>query len=84
MKLVRFWVCLVVSLLFSSPLLADELCDVELGHGVIITNDVIRIVDNGQTNVQINDDSLLFIRGRWIELNQDEEQILREYSKHRT
>ena len=81
MKLVRFWVCLVVSLLFSSPLLADELCDVELGHGVIITNDVIRIVDNGQTNVQINDDSQLFIRGRWIELNQDEEQILREYSK---
>ncbi|TMO85901.1 YggN family protein [Pseudoalteromonas spongiae] len=81
MKLVRFWVFLITSILFSNASLADELCDVELGHGLIITDDVIRIVDKGQTNVQINNDTQLFIRGRWVELNDEEMQVLKEYSK---
>ncbi|MFC3033563.1 YggN family protein [Pseudoalteromonas fenneropenaei] len=55
-------------------------CDVELGHGLIITDDVIRIVDNGQTRVQINHDEQLLIGGYWIDLNSEEIQVLKEYS----
>ncbi len=60
---------------------AQTKCNVELGHGLIITDDVIRIVDRGQTRVQINNDQQLFIKGRWIELDVDEQVVLRRYSQ---
>ena len=71
--------CLVMCFLgcLSPVLNANELCDVKLGHGLIITKDIIRIVDKGQARVQINDDSQLFIKGRWIELNEQETEVLR-------
>ncbi|MCG9767611.1 YggN family protein [Pseudoalteromonas piscicida] len=59
---------------------ANNKCDVELGHGLIITDNEIRIVDDGQTRIQINNDSQLFILGRWIELDQEGERVVREYS----
>lgn len=59
---------------------AKSKCDVELGHGLIITDNEIRIVDDGQTRIQINNDSQLFILGRWIELDQQGEAVVREYS----
>ena len=48
---------LLFSLSFSS--VAQGKCDVELGHGLIITDSVIRIVDTGQTRVQIINDNQL-------------------------
>jgi len=48
--------------LLSSNAIAQKQCDVELRHGLIITDDVIRIVDKGQTRVQINNNNQLFIR----------------------
>ncbi|MGB1030949.1 MAG: DUF2884 family protein, partial [Pseudoalteromonas marina] len=58
---------------FSSyATLEKKQCDVELSHGLIITDDVIRIVDKGQTRVQINNDNQLFIRGYWVDLSPDE------------
>lgn len=80
MKLLHFWVSIFLVCIFSAPSFAEELCDVELGHGLIITNDVIRIVDEGQTNVQINGDKQLFIKGRWIELSEREAKVLQEFS----
>ena len=80
MKLLRFWGFSFYLLCLSFSLKADGLCDVELSHGLIITDDVIRVVDKGQTRVQINQDSQLFIKGRWIELNEEEAAVLREYS----
>ena len=41
----------------SSSVLAQTQCDVELSHGLIITDDVIRILDKGQTRVQINNNN---------------------------
>ncbi|KZN40456.1 hypothetical protein N474_21735 [Pseudoalteromonas luteoviolacea CPMOR-2] len=77
----------VKSLLFSLLIAtsmhvsADEKCDVELGHGLIITDSVIRILDNGQTRVQINNDNQLLVRGRWVKLDDQETLVLQEYAK---
>ena len=75
--------CGVSLLLATLPLfsVAQSKCDVELGHGLIITDSVIRIVDNGQTRVQINNDNQLLIQGYWIDLSERETQVLHEYSK---
>ncbi|OCQ20127.1 hypothetical protein A7985_16970 [Pseudoalteromonas luteoviolacea] len=74
---------LLFSLLMGTSIhaYADEKCDVELGHGLIITDSVIRILDNGQTRVQINNDNQLLVRGRWIKLDDQETLILQEYAK---
>lgn len=66
--------------LFSTNLFAQKQCDVELRHGLIITDDVIRIVDKGQTRVQINNDQQLFIRGYWIDLSEEETKVLKQFS----
>lgn len=71
----------VLMLQTSMAVAASNKCDVELGHGLIITDDSIRIVDNNQTRVQINHDDQLFIAGYWIALNETETKVLRDYSK---
>lgn len=79
----KAWItsALLSAALFSPLAFANYTCDVELGHGLIITDDVIRIVDKGQTRVQINNDEQLFILGRWIQLEESETRTLRLYSK---
>ncbi|WP_152087596.1 YggN family protein [Pseudoalteromonas sp. A25] len=67
-------------LLGSHSAWAKNKCDVELSHGLIITDSEIRIVDNGQTRVQINNDDQLLIRGYWVELSEQETGVLREYA----
>ncbi|AZN31623.1 MAG TPA: DUF2884 domain-containing protein [Pseudoalteromonas sp.] len=69
--------CLALS---SSAVLAQSQCDVELSHGLIITDDVIRILDKGQTRVQINNNSQLFIRGYWVDLSTEESKVLEQFS----
>ena len=66
--------------LLSTTAVSKSKCDVELGHGLIITDNEIRIVDNGQTRIQINNDNQLFILGRWIELDQAGELVVAEYA----
>ncbi|TMO47106.1 hypothetical protein CWC23_18270, partial [Pseudoalteromonas ruthenica] len=65
----------------STTALAQKPCDVELRHGLIITDDVIRIVDKGQTRVQINNNNQLFIRGYWVDLGDDESKVLEQFSQ---
>ena len=60
--------------------LAKKQCEVELSHGLIITDDVIRIVDKGQTRVQINNNTQLFIRGYWVDLNPEESKVVEQFS----
>jgi hypothetical protein len=66
---------------FSSAAIAKNKCDVELGHGLIITDTEIRIVDNGQTRVQINNDNQLLVRGYWIQMSEQETHVLQEYAR---
>ena len=53
--------------LLSCNAIAQKQCDVELRHGLIITDDVIRIVDKGQTRVQINNNNQHHLKTRdWL------------------
>lgn len=66
--------------------IADEECNVELEHGLIITEKVIRIVDKTQTRVQINlgtnqKDTQIFIKGLLIELTAEETLVLNEFER---
>ncbi len=67
-------------LLFCPLSYALEQCNVQLGYGMIITDDMIRIVEGTQTRVQINNDKQIFIEGRWIRLNEQDTLILKEFS----
>lgn len=57
-----------------------EPCNVNFNYGVIIDQKHIRILDHGQTYVQINNDEQLFVRGREVALNEDQAALVSEYS----
>lgn len=65
----------------SSFAMANGKCEAELSHGLIITDSEIRIVDNGQTRVQINNDQQLLIRGYYIQLSDADTLVLKEYAQ---
>lgn len=55
-------------------------CSINFNYGVIIDPKHIRIVDNGQTQVQINNSKQLFIKGREVSLSSDQQQLLGSFS----
>lgn len=65
---------------FTNQALAKQQCEVELVHGLVITDEVIRIIENDQTRVQINNNNQLFVRGHLIELSEKNSQLLTQYS----
>lgn len=64
---------------YSSAVLAHS-CDTDLVYGLVISEHQIRYVTNSHTQVQINNDEQLFIRGEWVHLDTDRTAILREFS----
>ncbi len=66
--------------LFSVSGSAQE-CKIRLNFGLLIAPDHIRILDRGRTQVQINNDSQLFIRGEWITLTDQERYLVEEFSQ---
>lgn len=67
------------SLVFPSQATAEE-CPIRLKFGLLISPDHIRIMEMGRTQMQINNDSELFIRGELITLTDQERYLLREFS----
>lgn len=68
-------------LLMSSMLQAETDCEVSLNYGVVVTEQQIRVLGEGGRSVyQINHPSQLFVKGEWIELDQQQEQDLAELS----
>lgn len=55
-------------------------CSINLNYGVIIDPKHIRIVEQGQTQVQINNTTQLFIRGRELPLTNEQQQLLTHFS----
>ncbi len=55
-------------------------CSINLNYGVIIDPKHIRIVDEGKTQVQINNAKQLFIKGREISLSSEQQQLLSGFS----
>ena len=66
-------------LLVSKPLSAGE-CPIQLKMGLLIAPDHIRILEMGRTQVQINNDSELFIRGHQIKLTEEQQKLVHEFS----
>lgn len=58
----------------------SEQCSVNFNYGVIIDPSHIRIIDMGQTVVQINGGNQLFVEGREIPLNQEQQQLINQFS----
>ncbi|WP_286235280.1 YggN family protein [Thalassotalea sediminis] len=56
-------------------------CDINFQHGIIIDPSHIRILDHGQTIVQINNDKQLFVQGRQIQLTDQQRKLLNDYAK---
>ncbi len=55
-------------------------CSINLNYGVIIDPKHIRIVDKAKTQVQINNATQLFIKGREIPLSSEQQQLLTSFS----
>ena len=71
---------LVMALLpFYGQAYAQE-CSINLNFGVIIDPKHIRMIEQGQTKVQINNSKQLFIRGREVSLSHDQQQLLSTFS----
>ena len=70
---------LLVTCLCMSAANAQQ-CDINFNYGVIIDPDHLRIVSQGQTYVQINDQHQLFVYGREIPLNKAQKSQLSGYT----
>lgn len=72
---VLLWSCL-----WSVASLAVE-CDMAFRHGILISPEQIRILTDGRTQYQINNDNQLFVQGQWLELPEQDTALLKQYSQ---
>jgi len=56
-------------------------CDVNFNYGVVIDPSHLRIIEHGQTLVQINHDQQLFIKGREVPLTAQQQHVLTQYAQ---
>ena len=70
---------IIVSTLVCSTALAKQ-CDVNFNYGVIIDPHHVRMLKHGQTYVQINGQNQLFVNGREISLEKDQQALLSQYT----
>jgi len=56
-------------------------CTVNFNYGVIIDPTHIRMIDMGNTLVQINNEDQLFVQGREVALTSEQQQLISEFSK---
>lgn len=57
-----------------------EQCSINFNYGVIIDPKHIRMVDHGQTIVQINGEYQLFVEGREIALTSEQQQLINQFA----
>jgi len=81
MKISRLkYYSLAVTLFASIAQANAQQCSINLNYGVIIDPKRIRIVDKGQTQVQINNSKQLFITGREVTLTDEQQYLLTKFS----
>ncbi|NMP33327.1 YggN family protein [Thalassotalea sp. M1531] len=71
---------LIAASVISTPVNAEH-CNVNFNYGVIIDPSHVRILNHGQTYVQITNNEQLFIGGREIVLNEQQQTIINSYSQ---
>ena len=70
--------CLLAGLPFSTQ--AEYTCNIDFAYGIAVNSDQLRVMDKTRTVVQINDQSQLFIGGRWQTLDKQQREWLKEYA----
>ncbi len=71
----------VIFILGLSPFSAEaQECPIQLKMGLLIAPDHIRVLEAGRTQVQINHDRQLFIRGEEIRLTAEQVELVHEFS----
>lgn len=55
-------------------------CSINFNYGVIIDPSHVRMIERGQTRVQINNDQQLFIDGKEVPLSIEQKQLLKQFS----
>lgn len=74
-------VLVIASMLFASQTASAMECHIRLEFGLLISPDHIRVMKRGRTQVQINNDTQLFIRGEMMTLTDQEKFLLKEFSR---
>jgi len=72
---------LALAALFSSTHVKAEHCNVNFNYGVVIDPNHLRILKDGQTHVQINSNKQLFVQGREVQLNRQQQALIKVYSQ---
>jgi len=62
-----------------NPQVSAQQCSIHFNYGVITHPKHIRIVDQGQTKIQINEAKQLFIQGREVELSVIQQKVLAQF-----
>jgi len=70
---------LVIASLFSVSLHAEQ-CSINFNYGVVIDPIHVRMLEQGKTYVQINHNKQLFVSGREIQLSNEQQHLINEYS----
>jgi hypothetical protein len=71
----------LIAISFAVNSVSAQHCDINFNYGVVINPSHVRILQESQTYVQINHDKQLFIRGREINLDEQQIQLLTQYSQ---
>lgn len=75
----KFFPALLLPSLISFNSIAEQ-CSIHFNYGVIIDPAHVRMIDHGQTRVQINGEYQLFVEGREIQLNHEQQQLIKQFS----
>jgi hypothetical protein len=67
------------SLLFINSAFAEQ-CNIDINYGVVITDDQIRILDQGKTYLQINGPQQLFVNGKEITLSKKQSNSINNFT----
>lgn len=59
---------------------AEFTCDIDFAYGLVVNDHQIRVMDKSRTLMQINDQTRLFVEGRWQTLDEQQQVWLREYA----
>lgn len=76
----KFPIVALFAAMASSPAFAEQ-CNVNFNYGVVIDPSHVRILDHGQTYVQINGEHQLFVRGREIALTTENKETVSQFAK---
>jgi hypothetical protein len=80
MKILRKSV-LIASVLTGMHSASAEQCTVNFNYGVVIAPAQVRILQESQTYVQINENKQLFVLGRLIQLDAEQSELIAKYSR---